>query len=98
MSFFGDATLQAKLLKDIQDLYTRRTKLEAHIRQLDVLTLYRIEKAALREIDAYRTRLSQPQLSLFERTEAQGQALASRLLPTHLDKISCDLNLSVEKA
>jgi hypothetical protein len=65
MSFFADATLQAKLLKDIQDLYAKRTKLEAHIRQLDALSLYRFEKAAVREIDAYRARLSRPQLDLF---------------------------------
>ena len=65
MSFFADATLQGKLLKDIQDLYIKRRKLEAHIRQLDALSLYRIEKAALQEIKAYRARLSRPQLDLF---------------------------------
>ena len=65
MSFFADSTLQAKLLKDIQDLYTKRTKLEAHIQRLDALTLYRIEKGALREIDAYRAKISRPQLNLF---------------------------------
>lgn len=65
MSFFADTTLQAKLVKDIQDLYTKRTKLEAHIRQLDALSLYRIEKAALREINTYRAKLSLPQLDLF---------------------------------
>jgi hypothetical protein len=65
MSFFANTTLQAKLVKDIQDLYTKRTKLEAHIRQLDALSLYRIEKAALREINAYRAKLSLPQLDLF---------------------------------
>lgn len=58
MSFFADSTLQAKLLKDIQDLYTKRTRLEANIRRLDALTLYRIEKGALREIDAYRAKIS----------------------------------------
>ena len=65
MSFFADASMQGKLLKEIQDLYTKRTKLEASIRQLDSLSLYRIEKAALREIDAYRARLSRTQLDLF---------------------------------
>jgi hypothetical protein len=44
MSFFADRTLQAKLLKDIQDLYRKRTELEAHIQRIDALTLYRIEK------------------------------------------------------
>ena len=65
MSFFADTILQARLVKDIQDIYTKRTKLEAHIRQLDALSLYRIEKGALREIDAYRAKLSRPQLDLF---------------------------------
>jgi hypothetical protein len=65
MNFFVDADLKAKLLKDIQDLYTQRTKLEAHVRRLDILNLYRIEKGALREIDAYRAKLSRPQLDLF---------------------------------
>jgi division protein CdvB (Snf7/Vps24/ESCRT-III family) len=65
MSFFADTALQGKLLKDIQDLYTKRTQLEASIRQLDALSLFRIEKAAMREIDAYRARLSRPQLDLF---------------------------------
>jgi hypothetical protein len=65
MSFFADSTLQAKLLKDIQDLYTKRTRLEANIRRLDALALYRIEKGALREIDAYRANISRPQLNLF---------------------------------
>jgi hypothetical protein len=65
MRFYADVNLQAKLLQEIQDLYRRRTKLEAHIRKLDALSLYRIEKGALREIDAYRARLLRPQLDLF---------------------------------
>ena len=65
MKFYADVKLQANLLQEIQDLYRRRTKLEAHIRQLDALSLYRIEKGALREIDAYRARLLRPQLDLF---------------------------------
>jgi hypothetical protein len=65
MSLFADPTLQAKLLKDIQDLYTKRTKLEADIRNLDALVLNGINKAALREIAAYKASLSRPQLKLF---------------------------------
>jgi hypothetical protein len=65
MNLFVDADLKAKLLKDIQDLHTKRTKLEAHIQRLDILSLYRIEKGALREINAYRAKLSRPQLDLF---------------------------------
>lgn len=65
MSFFVDADLKAKILKDIQDLYTELTNLEARIRRHEILSLYRIEKGALREIDAYRAKLSPPQLDLF---------------------------------
>ena len=65
MSFFVDADLKAKLLNDIQDLYTKLTNVEARIRRHEILSLYRIEKGALREIDAYRAKLSRPQLDLF---------------------------------
>jgi hypothetical protein len=65
MSFFGDPTLKAKLLKDIQDLYRKRTELEANIRNLDALVLYRLNKAALRDIAAYKASLCRPQLNLF---------------------------------
>lgn len=65
MSFFVDADLKAKILKDIQDLYTELTNLEARIRRHEILSLYRIEKGSLREIDAYRAKLSRPQLDLF---------------------------------
>jgi hypothetical protein len=65
MSFFGDPTLKAKLLKDIQDLYRKRTELEANIRNLDALVLYRLNKAALRDIAAYKASLWRPQLNLF---------------------------------
>ena len=65
MSFFADPTLQAKLLKDIQDLYTKRRELEVHIRNLDALVLFRSNKAALREIAAYKANVSRSQLNLF---------------------------------
>jgi hypothetical protein len=75
MNFFVDAGLKAKLLKDIQDLYTKRIKLEAHIQQLDTLSVYRIEKGARRDIDAYRAKLSRLQLELFE------PSVPSKLIP-----------------
>jgi hypothetical protein len=65
MSFFADPTRQAKLLKDIQDLYIKRTQLEVHIRNLDALVLFRSNKAALREIAAYQATVSPSQLDLF---------------------------------
>ena len=65
MSFFGDPTLQAKLLKDIQDLYRKRTKLEADIRNLEALVLHRLNKGALQDIAAYKASLSRPQMNLF---------------------------------
>jgi hypothetical protein len=55
MRTFADKETQAKLLRDIQELYERRGKLEADIRTVDALTKLRIEKAAMRDIDAYRS-------------------------------------------
>jgi hypothetical protein len=65
MSFFVDANLKAKLLREIQDLYTKRANVEARLRRHDILSLYRIEKGAQREIEVYRAKLSRPQLDLF---------------------------------
>lgn len=53
MRMFADTQLQAKLLKDMQDLYVKRSELEAHIRNIDAVSSRRIEKAALSDIDAY---------------------------------------------
>ena len=65
MRLLADVTLQAKLLKDIQDLHRKRTELEVHIRNLDALVLSKINQAALREIAAYKADLARPQLNLF---------------------------------
>ena len=55
MRTFVDKETQAKLLREVQELYERRGKLEADIRTVDALTKLRIEKAARRDIDAYRS-------------------------------------------
>lgn len=65
MSFFGDPILKAKLLKDIQDLYRKRTELEADLRNLEALVLHRLNKGALLDIAAYKASLSRPQMNLF---------------------------------
>jgi hypothetical protein len=57
MSMFVDKELQAKLLKEIQELYERRMKLENDIRAVDAVSKLRMEKAALRDIDAYKSLL-----------------------------------------
>lgn len=51
---FVDRENQARLLREIQELYERRRKLEADIRTVDASSRLRIEKAAMRDIDAYR--------------------------------------------
>ncbi len=53
MRIFADTQLQAKLLKDMQDLYLKRSELEAHIKNIDAVSSRRIEKAALLDIHAY---------------------------------------------
>jgi hypothetical protein len=53
MRILADTQLQAKLLKDMQDLYVKRSELEAHIRNIDAVSSRRMEKAALSDIDAY---------------------------------------------
>lgn len=55
---FADKELQAKLLREIQELYEKRGKLEADIRAVDAQSKLRMEKGALTEIDTYRSLLS----------------------------------------
>jgi hypothetical protein len=54
MPTFVDKELQAKLLKEMQELYDKRGKIEEDIRALETKSKLRIEKAALQEIDAYK--------------------------------------------
>jgi hypothetical protein len=56
MSRTVDANLQAKLLAEAEELYEKRARLEASLRAADALCNQRIETAALREINNYRTR------------------------------------------
>ena len=51
-----DTSLQAKLLVEAQELYDKRTRLEANLRAADALYNHQIEAAALSEIDKYRIR------------------------------------------
>jgi hypothetical protein len=54
MPTFVDKELQARLLREIQELYEKRGKIEADIRALEAKSRLQIEKAALQEIDAYK--------------------------------------------
>lgn len=54
MRTFADKEVQARLLREIQELYDKRGKLEEDIRAVDAVSKLRIEKAALRDIDAYK--------------------------------------------
>ena len=54
MPTFVDKELQARLLREIQELYEKRDKIEADIRALEAKSKLRIEKAALQEIDSYK--------------------------------------------
>jgi hypothetical protein len=54
MPTFADKEVQARLLREIQELYEKRGQIEADIRALEAKSKLRIEKAALQEIDAYK--------------------------------------------
>lgn len=54
MPIFVDKEVQARLLREIQELYEKRGKIEADIRALEAKSKLQIEKAALQEIDAYK--------------------------------------------
>ena len=62
MLMFADKEVQARLLREIQELYEKRGKLEADIRAVDAVSKLRMEKAALQDINAYKNRL-RPQSS-----------------------------------
>jgi hypothetical protein len=54
---FADRELQAKLLREtyeLNELNERRLKLESAIRAADAASKLHLEKAALRDIEAYR--------------------------------------------
>jgi hypothetical protein len=54
MSMFADPDVQARIVREIRELYERRAKLEAGIRAIDIARNLRIEKDASFDIDAYR--------------------------------------------
>jgi phosphatidylserine/phosphatidylglycerophosphate/cardiolipin synthase-like enzyme len=51
---FADRELQARLLRETYELNERRLKLESAIRAVDAASKLHLEKAALRDIEAYR--------------------------------------------
>ena len=51
---FADRELQARLLRETHELNERRLKLESAIRAADAASKLHLEKAALRDIEAYR--------------------------------------------
>jgi hypothetical protein len=54
MSTFADPDLQARILREIRELYERQAKLEADIRAIDIAIHLRMEEDASFDIDAYR--------------------------------------------
>jgi hypothetical protein len=54
MSTFADPDLQARILREIRELYERRAKLEADIRAIDIAIHLRMEEDASFDINAYR--------------------------------------------
>jgi hypothetical protein len=61
MRTFADTDVQARLIREMRELYEKRGKLEAGIRAVDTARSLRIEKDALVDIAAYRALLSRPQ-------------------------------------
>jgi len=61
MRTFADTEVQARLIREMRELYEKRGKLEAGIRAVDTARSLRIEKDALVDIAAYRALLSRPQ-------------------------------------
>jgi hypothetical protein len=54
MPTFTDSEVQARILREMRELYEKRAKLEAGIRAVDIARNFRIEKDASADIDAYR--------------------------------------------
>jgi hypothetical protein len=55
MSTFADPDLQARILREIRELYERQARLEADIRAIDIaIQELRMEEDASFDIDAYR--------------------------------------------
>ena len=56
---FADSEVQARLVREMRELYEKRGKLEASIRAVDIARTHRIENDALLDIAAYRAMLPQ---------------------------------------
>jgi hypothetical protein len=54
MSTFADPDLQARILREIRELYEKQAKLEADIQTIDIAIHLRMEEDASFDIDAYR--------------------------------------------
>ncbi|MPZ78804.1 MAG: hypothetical protein GEU77_20065 [Deltaproteobacteria bacterium] len=54
MRTYADTEIQARLLKEIKELYEKRGKLEEDIKAVDAMSKLRNEKAALHDIELYR--------------------------------------------
>ena len=61
MRMFADKEVQARLMREMRDLYEKRGRLEAGIRAVDTARTIRIEKDALVDIAAYIAQLSRAQ-------------------------------------
>lgn len=57
MKSFADMEVQARLIREMRELYEKRGKLEESIRAVDRARTLRIEKDALLDIAAHRARL-----------------------------------------
>jgi hypothetical protein len=60
MRTFANLEVQARLVREMRELYEKRGKLEASIRAVDTARTLRIEKDALLDIAAYKARLLSP--------------------------------------
>ena len=61
MRTFADSEVQARLIREMRELYEKRGKLEAGIRAVDTARTLRIANDALLDIATYRALLLRPQ-------------------------------------
>jgi hypothetical protein len=61
MRMFADTDTQARLIREMREMYDKRGRLEADIRAVDTARTRRIEKDALIDIAAYRALHLRPQ-------------------------------------
>lgn len=61
MRTFADTEVQARLIREMRELYEKRGKLEASIRAVDTARTLRIANDASFDIAAYRALLLRPQ-------------------------------------